>query len=176
MSTAVASVIIALLALFFSFFSFQLQQRRAYRLARGNVKPKLWIISQVYGDLRSIRLWNHGVGPAIIKSAQFEKEGHQRTNRIVDLFNAVNSGVRTRTGTVEWATFVGLESGRAIPAQGYITLVEQSLENLRGQGINKRTARLLLNRWRAEKTGIKVTIEYEDILGNKMESYEEILH
>src|SRR6201985_792302 len=148
--TAVASAIIALAALFFSIFSFQFQQRRADRLAKGNVKPKLWIISQRYEDLKSIQLWNHGVGPAIIKSAQFEK-GDQRTNKIVDLFRAVNSDVRTRTGPVKGVRFVGLESGRAIPAQGHITLVEQSLEYLRVQGIDDDAARRLLNRWQAEK-------------------------
>jgi hypothetical protein len=176
MSTAVASAIIAAAALAFSIASFQFQQCRAARLAKGSVKPKLWIISQTYENLKSIRLWNHGVGPAIIKSAQFEKEAHQPTNGIVDLFQAVNSNVGTPTGPVKWVTFVRLEPGRAIPAQDHITLVEQSEENLLAQHIDKDTARQLLNRWQAEKTRIKVTIEYEDIFGNKMETYTETLN
>lgn len=172
--TAVASAIIALAALFFSIASFRFQQRRADQLAKGNVKPKLWIISQGYKDLKSIQLWNHGVGPAIIKSAQFEKAG-KRTDSIVELFKAVNSGVRAQAGPIKWVRFVGLKSGRAIPAQGYITLVAQSLEYLQVQGIDDDAARQLLDRWQAEKTGIEVTIEYEDILGNKMESFREEL-
>jgi hypothetical protein len=173
--TAGASAIIALAALFFSIVSFQFQQRRADRLAKGNVKPKLWIISQGYGDLKSIQLWNHGVGPAIIKSAQFEKAG-ERTDSIVKLFKAVNSDDHTQARPVKWVKFVGLKSGRAIPAQGYITLVEQSLKYLRDQGIDDDAARRLLDRWQAEKTGIKITIEYEDILGHKMEPFQETLN
>jgi hypothetical protein len=173
--SALASAIIALAALAFSIVSFNRQQVRADRqqaraekLAMDSVKPLLWIQSQVYADLKSIRLRNHGLGPAVIKSARFEKEGHEPTNSIVKLFSQLSN--------VAWVTYVNLPKGRVVATQSDISLVKQTLEHLRGQGVEQKDALAILRRIQNEKKGIKVYIEYYDIFGNEMEPLEETLN
>lgn len=163
--SGVSSAVIALSALGFSIVSFNAQQKRAERDARAAVKPLLWVQSQVYEDLKSVRLANHGVGPAIIKLAIFEK-GDKRSNRLVDLFDL----------SITWETFIPLLAGRAIPAQSELLLVRESLTHLVNQGHTPPEARSILRSWQAQKTGISVRIEYEDILGNPMEPLVDVLH
>jgi hypothetical protein len=172
--SALASAVIALAALIFSIVSFsrqqvraERQQARAEKLAMDSVKPLLWVQSQVYLDVKSIRLRNHGLGPAVIKSARFEKEGHQPTNNIVNLFE--------QPSTVAWVTYANLPKGRVVAAQSDISLVKQTLEHLRDQGIEERNALTLLHQFQDEKKGIKVHIEYYDIFGNEMEPLEDTL-
>jgi hypothetical protein len=83
---SICSAIIALAALMFSIVSFKHQQDRADSYARASVKPLLSIKSQTYVDLKSIRIVNYGVGPAVIRKAEFRRgsEGVP-TNKIVDL-------------------------------------------------------------------------------------------
>jgi hypothetical protein len=172
---ALASAVIALAALAFSIFSFQRQQRRTERFETKKVKPLLWIRSETYTDQKSIQLWNYGLGPAIITSAQFEK-GDRRTHKIVELFDGINRIARSPAGHVKWVRFVGLLPNRAIPAQDHITLVEQSLENLQSQGVDEAAGLELLRLWMDAKTDIKVSIEYADIFGNTMKTFKETLH
>lgn len=70
-----------LAALIFSIVSFSRQQdradkqqARAEKLTVDSVKPLLWIQGQNYIDLKSVQLRNHGLGPAIIKLARFDKK------------------------------------------------------------------------------------------------------
>jgi len=173
--SALASAVIALAALVFSIVSFnrqqvraEQQQARAEKLTMDSVKPLLWIQSQIYADAKSIRLRNHGLGPAIIKSARFEKEGHQSSDNLVELFS--------RLSNVAWATYVNLPKGRVVAAQTDISLVKQTLEHLLGQGIDEESSLDILRRFQDEKRGIKVYIEYSDIFGNEMEPLREVLH
>ena len=89
-----ASVIIALSALVFSIVSFRQQQNRAEKqedraekLAVDSVKPLLEIQHERYMRTKAIRLRNYGLGPAVVKVAQFTKGGGSLTNKIVDLFD-----------------------------------------------------------------------------------------
>lgn len=172
--SALGSAVIALAALIFSIVSFNRQQARAERqqaraekLAMDSVKPLLWIQSQVYTDVKSIRLRNHGLGPAVIKSARFEKEGCQPTDSIVKLFDQLSNAA--------WVTYVNLPKGRVVAAQSDISLVKQTLQHLRGQGIEEKNALALLRRFQSGKKGIKVYIEYYDIFGNEMEPLKDTL-
>jgi hypothetical protein len=180
MWTALASAVIALAALAFSVISFQRQQDQAKRqqdraeeLTMASVKPFLSIRSQTYEDLKSIRLTNNGLGPAIIRSAQFEKPGRPPTNRIVDLFDHLREAEpRWRA----WERFVNLPPNRAIPAQGEVLLIQQSLEHLRKQGVEERAGLRLLSDWQEEKKGIEIYIEYEDIFERKMKPLKDTLN
>jgi len=164
---AVASALIALAALVFSVISFQNQQARAAAQQRASIKPLLWIHPQRYRDRKALLLRNYGLGPAIIRRAGFMREGHAATNRIVELFDLRTPGGPSRS--IVWETFDTVERGRAIPAQGEIVLIRQSLEHLVGQGIEESEGLRLLEAWQQQRTGIRVTIEYEDILGNTLE-------
>lgn len=163
---SIASLMVALAALIFSILSFNRQQDRAEIHARASVKPLLSIRSQTYTDLKSILLFNYGVGPAIIKKAEFRRgpEGPP-TNSIVKLFAL----------DITWESFVNVVPNRAIPAEGEIVLIKQSLPHLQSQGFSQDEALSLLHRWQQQKTGIVVRIEYEDIYGNKMLALDETL-
>lgn len=161
-----SAVIIASTSLIFSIVSFKKQQARAEIHASASVKPLLSIKSQKYIDLKSIRIENYGVGPAVIRKAEFRRgpEGTP-TNNIVDLFAL----------DIVWESFVNAPPNRAIPAQGEIVLIKESLAHLLGQGYDENAARSILNQWQEQKTGILVRIEYEDIYGTPMQVLEETL-
>jgi hypothetical protein len=163
--TGASSSVIALAALGFSVVTFRRQQARAERDARAKVKPLLWIQSQTYVDLKSIRLMNYGIGPAVIRKATFSK-GDEFSDRVVDLFDLP---IR------RWEMFIPLKDGRAIPAQSEMTLVRQSLAHLVGEGYPKDEALKILRDWQDQKKGISVRIEYEDILGNSMPPIVDVL-
>lgn len=172
--SAVASAIIALAALIFSVASFQRQQNRATEqqaaaqaLAVAGVKPLLWVHGQSFINLKTILLRNYGLGPAILRRVEFSKEGHPVTNRVVDLFDLSIPGQRSR---IIWETFDAIRENRAIPAQGEIKLLWQSLDHLTDQGIGELEGLALLAEWQKQRSGIRVFIEYEDILGNTLES------
>ena len=156
--SGLSSAVIALVALVFSMVTFQRQQERSERELRASVKPRLWIQSQIYENNKAILLMNHGIGPAIIRTAVFNK-GNKSTDSIVKLFDL---------GRLRWETFVGIKKGRAIPAQKEMTLVRLSLPHLMKQGFGEDQALKMLSSWQAQKSGITVRIEYEDILGNAM--------
>lgn len=164
---SVSSALIALSALLFSVFSFKKQQDRADAYSKISVKPLLSIKSQNYVDLKSIQLINYGVGPAVIRKVGFRRApDDESTNKIVDLFNL----------NIDWETFVNVPAKRAIPAEGEITLVKQSLKHLMNQGISEDDGLSILRDWKSQKTGILVHIEYSDIYGNEMEPMKEKLN
>ena len=164
--TGIASALIALAALGFSIYSFKSQQARAEQHAVANVRPLLSMQSLNYVDHKAIKLMNYGLGPAIVKRAVFSKGG-KSTDRIVDLF---------QLDIARWERFQNLPTDRAVPAQAEIVLVEQTLAHLVNQGYSENHACTLLSQWRAQKSGIEVYVEYQDIFGNNMEPLEDKLN
>jgi hypothetical protein len=154
----IASALIALVALGFSVFTFYKQQGRAERLARGNVKPILFIDRQRYPHLKSIILMNRGVGPAIIVAAQFTRNSRS-TKKLVELFDRDI-----------WERFrVDLPVGYAIPPLGDVILAKASIEHLvKEKGYSETEAIDRLRQWQMEQNEVVVHIEYEDILGTRM--------
>lgn len=157
---SICSLIVAVAALVFSAVSFRRQQARAERQARASVKPLLSIRSQNFVNLKSIRLVNSGVGPAIIRKAEFRRgAGGVPTNKIQELFNL---------NVPSWPHFVNVVPNRVIPADSEMLLVKLSLEFLESNHIEKPAALELLREWRKQKKGIVARVEYEDIYGNEM--------
>jgi hypothetical protein len=68
-----------------------------------------------------------------------------------------------------WETFDAVPPRRAIPVEGQITLIRQSLGHLVGQGMDESDGLRLLSLWQEQRRGIRVVIAYEDLLGNEME-------
>lgn len=172
---SLASVVIALCALIFSIVSFNRQQARAEqqqtrseKLSVDSVKPLLWLQCQSYTDIKSIQIRNYGLGPAVIKEARFTR-GQNSTDNIVDLFNHLSFTETSPPQRIRWETFINLPPRRAIPPQGDISLIKQSLNNLRSQGLEEGTALERLRRIQRERRGINAHIEYLDIFGNEME-------
>jgi hypothetical protein len=163
----IGSIFIAIIALGFSIYSFNKQQDRAEEHAKATVKPLLSIKSQNYLDLKSIRLINYGVGPAIIRHIEFKHPSDGRTtNKIVELFDL----------NIVWESFVDIPKDRVIPAEGEVVLIKQSLEHLVKQGIDNDDALMILRKWKSQKTGITIHIEYEDLYGNEMKTIDQILN
>lgn len=163
---ALSSAVIALAALLFSVFSFKRQLQRAEAYERASVKPLLSMRSQNYLDHKSIRVANYGVGPAVITDAAFTRHpGDEPTSRVVELFDL----------PIVWQHYVNLPEGRAIPAGGEVVLVEQTLDHLLDQGIDREKALAILADWRAQKHGIRVQIAYQDIYGNPMPPLQDVL-
>lgn len=157
--SGIVSIAIALAALIFSIHSFNKQQDRAETQAKGNVRPLLMMKSQKYIDVKSIEVANYGVGPAVVKTAKFYRiESENSTNDIVKLFDL----------EITWEIFTNLPSNRAIAPQEKIVLVGQSSDHLKSQGFTDERSLQLLKKWQEQKAGIKVEIEYLDILGNEM--------
>ena len=175
---AIASVVVAVAALIFSILSFNRQQVRAEqqqlrseKLATDSVKPLLWIQPQNYTNMKSIQLRNFGMGPAVIKLARFEKDG-RITDNVIKLFSHLNSAEDLGIRGVSWVTYVNLPPKRVIAPGADISLVKQSLQSLRSQGVNEAAGLELLRRIQQQKKSIKIRIEYLDIFGNEMEPLE----
>jgi hypothetical protein len=174
--TAIASIVIALAALGFTIFSFNRQQTNAHeqqvqaeRLAVSGVRPLLRINSQSYVNLKSLSLSNHGLGPAIVKVARFDRASLSPTSNVVDLFDHILTSVQRPQGRLFWETYQDVWSGLALPAQDRILLIKESSAHLTGQGMSQGAALDLLQQWQDARIGLKVHIEYNDILGNEME-------
>lgn len=173
---AIASAIIALAALSFTIFSFRRQQDRAdhqqaqaERFAVSSVRPILRIDPQSYRNLKSLRLSNHGLGPATVTEARFEKRGQLSTRKIVNLFQHLFVSARNPQGQLLWETFQDVWPGLVLPAQSGILLIKESAAHLIEQGMSEPAALDLLHKWQDERRGIRVHIEYTDIYGNEME-------
>jgi hypothetical protein len=171
--------VIALAALGFAIFSFGRQQTRAKqqqdqdeRFAVSSVRPILRINSQNYVHLKSLSLHNHGLGPAIVKVARFDKAGRSSTSNIVDLFQPLLASASHIHGQLLWETYQNVWSGLVLPAQNGIVLIRESADHLINQGLSQLDAEDFLRQWQDERRGIRVHIEYADIYGNEMEPLE----
>lgn len=159
---AVSSAVIALAALGYSVFMFNSQQNRAEEHAQANLRPILTIRTQAYANRKAIILRNVGVGPAVITSATFSKEG-KPTNNVVELFEELPIPY--------WETYINLPDGTVLPAQEDSILVLQTSRHLmdadvQGVEITKERALEILEQWDEIKSGIHASIKYEDVLGN----------
>jgi hypothetical protein len=163
--SSISSAVIALAALIFSVQSFRRQQQWSEKNARANVRPFFWLKLQNYTDLKSIILCNEGVGPAIITAAEFTKDGRS-TSRLVDLMDLE---------IPLWETFTGISRRRVVPPHGEVVLLRQSLGHLIDQGIDADTGLHILERLQRQRRGIEIHIDLEDIYGNVLDPYHEVI-
>lgn len=169
-----AAVIIALAALVFSFRIEARNHRRfeqdletSRKLAAANLKPLLYIRSQTYADLKSVILENRGVGPAVITRIRFSKDGRESRN-LAELFGLPE--VR------RWDLYrTYAESGTHLRAGAEEVLVRLSQPRLVEQGFAPEEALEILRRWQQAKTGIRIEIDYQDVLGNPQPPLAEVL-
>lgn len=167
---SIVSMVVAIVALFVAFrverrnqlrFDDQLKQSRKFAIA--NMKPLITIQSQIYINRKGITLSNFGVGTAVITNIEFEKGGYS-TRSLVELFDLGTEFM--------WDTFWKFSGDKYyIPANGRRQLVELTSKNLVKQEWSEDEAIALLAKWQAQKAGINVRIEYEDLIGNTLEPY-----
>ena len=172
----VASIVVSLLALVVVFrvehrnqkrFETQLEQSR--EIAAANLRPLLSLRSQIYVNQKGVSLENFGVGTAVISSIEFFRDGEKPTRHLVELFESPDD--------YAWDTFWRFSTKRYYLAAGTKhQLVKLTSANLIGQGCSEERALKLLEAWQSQKSGIRVRVRYEDVLDNRQEALDEVLH
>ncbi len=114
------------------------------------VKPHLKVYSQKYVDKKLIAIKNTGFGPAVITSSEFCR-GNICTGNLVELFDL----------DVTWEFYANLTKGASIKNSEMHVLMKLVLNESQGKTSEA------LKEWQKQKTGIKVKINYEDMVGNK---------
>jgi hypothetical protein len=74
-----------------------------------------------------------------------------------------------------WEHFTAISRRRVVPPQGEVVLLRQSLDHLVEQGIGAERGLDILARLHGERRGIEIRIEFEDIYGNALETYREVI-
>jgi len=168
--TGISSVAVAVLALIVAFFvenrnytRFKQQLEQSKKIAEANVKPLLLVQSEVYENVKSINLANRGVGVAVITKIEFSRGGGP-VNNIVDLFEFKSN--------FAWDTFQEFSVTQTYLSPGkQISLVRLTEKGLTTQGFDATQIRRILNDWQIQKSGIKICVEYQDVLGNQQNDY-----
>ena len=169
----VASILVAVAAVAALYLSYRNEKRNQDRfadqlklsqeIASANIRPLLTIHSQIYVNDIGISLINKGIGTAVITDIEFEKDG-RTTKSIVDFFDLGSD--------IMWDTFWKFSEKKSYLSAGKKRqLVELTVGNLKTQGWPEEKAIELLSRWQEQKRGIKIRIEYSDVLGNSIEPY-----
>ncbi len=170
----IMSTLVAVAALYLAFryerrnhLRFEDQLKQSKEIASANVMPLLTIHSQTYVDSKGISLVNGGIGTAVITDIEFIKEG-RTTRSLVDLFDLGPDFM--------WNSFWRFSGSKYYLRAGKkYQLVKLTVKNLVSQGWSEEEAKELLLGWQEQKTGIRIRIEYSNVLDNSMEPYCETL-
>ena len=151
--TAIAALIVSVISIVIAIVNMTMQ--RAHN--RKSVLPIGHLSVEDYENRISVRLQNNGVGPMIIEKVTVTRvsDGGQAKSAVIDFMPELPSGYL-------WSAFVGDIAGRAITAEGNITLVA-----LEGEQREKRfiTARTMT---REALSGLTIKVEYKNIYGESM--------
>jgi hypothetical protein len=128
-------------------------ERRAARALEAQHRPIVKLTSQRFEDLKSIKIYNPGLGVALITDAEFCRGSHCSANP-AEHFRFARP--------VMWDTFRSIPTG-ALRAGAELELLRLSVAGLIGQGIPRAEAREILRSWQEQKAGISVRIEYSDV-------------
>jgi hypothetical protein len=165
-----ASTAVAFVAIYLSFRSerrnqirFQEQLDLSRRIAEANIRPLLSLTAKTYVDRKGLELENLGTGTAVITKLTFQRGKHIAS----DILDVLDLEV-----DVEWDDFTSSISN--IPSKTSENLVELSEEKLLEQGISKSKAAALLEKLAGQIDEIKLTVTYEDVLGNVIARNDEI--
>jgi hypothetical protein len=136
------------------------------RIAAANIKPLLSINQVVAVDERKVTLYNDGLGPAVIRKLTFTKEG--RTGDSIPSILEIAKGFG-------WDSYREFNEPGYLQARAHIDLLVLSAKGLNGQGFNPTWVEEIFKKVNSEIIGIKISIELEDVLGNKQPNFETTL-
>ena len=165
-SISILSLTVAIIAIVVAFRVENRNQKRfdqgiseSKKIAEANVKPLLAIYTIGYETFRGMRLANQGQGTAVITNVVLHKNGVEGQNAadLVDLPQSMFWDTYWRFGGTNLYIKAGDER----------RLLELSQKNLIAQGIDEKEASEILSILKDEMNNIEITIEYEDIIGNK---------
>lgn len=150
--TAIAALFVSVVSIAIAVSNFVMQRRHN----RKSVQPIGHISVGSYENRIFVRLWNHGVGPMIVKTVAVNKVGEQQTKHsIIDFMPGLPKNR-------PWTTYVPDIAGRALSANDHITLI--ALEgDTRDKGyVSARQA------VRKALSSLSIKIDYENIYEEKM--------
>jgi len=160
---ALASVIVAVLALAASLETNKKQSIQSMTVAKAQVKPYLsYYSSNIGGDDRYV-LKNSGLGTAIITKVTYFKNGiDMHKSCAMDLFDSESSR--------EFAsTFQSLGSKQPVMPGQELDLAKLSEKELKEQGHSESEIKQIVQTFQDEARKISIDIEYEDVLGNSQD-------
>jgi hypothetical protein len=138
-------------------------------LAKAHVKPLISVYPSKFIDRKAITLTNGGLGTAIITGVTYSKGQVVERQALYKLF--------TISPAVVWDYFwVFTEATYYVQAGQKIMLVELKQKGLEEDGLAKAASLDILNSLQQQMEGVKIEIEYSDVLGNKQPSYQITLH
>jgi len=137
------------------------------KFAAINVRPLLSIETMDYENVKAVMLVNHGVGTAVITHISFSKIGGASSNNLAQLMYPDK--------TIMWDDFSYFNQKREFVRPGHkINLAKLSEAGLIASNVSKDKIQEIFQEWQKELAGIEVQIHYQDVLGNKQESYERL--
>jgi hypothetical protein len=136
------------------------------RIAAANIKPLLDMHPIVGPDERRVVLHNHGVGSAVIRKIIFTK-GKRSGNSIPSIL------VLENVKEFQWDYFERFAEGATYLRGGdHLNLLILSGTSLKGDGLTHASIDEIFKKLKNAIVGTKISIEFEDVLGNKQPNYE----
>ena len=172
-SAQMVSTLVGLVALLISFrnehrnqLRFQQQLEFSKSIAEANVRPLLALTISAYLDRKALELVNHGSGTAVITNIVFRR-GDREASCVADLIDLGRE--------VVWDDFTELEDTiEYLPSKASDTLIELTLERLAEQDLTEVDAEALMEDLESQLDEVKVTVTYEDVLGNIIAEAEQL--
>ncbi len=169
MIAQLAALFISLTALFVSFRverrnqrRFQQQLETSLTVAKANVAPCLGLSAEAYWDRQAIILHNYGPGTAIITELMCHR-GNQSSRDLGDLFALAPN--------VSFEEISGFSDGKNYaPGRSVEVILLLTLEKLVNAGHEPSDARRILEQLEKQIDEFSMTVTYEDVLHNEIES------
>lgn len=134
------------------------------KIAAANIKPLLGINQHLVIDLRKVILYNHGLGSAVITNIVFTKGGRSGYS-IPSVLEHVTE--------VSWKSFKEYShEGTYLRAGDHDDLLVLSGSWLKDQGLTDAQIIETFRKVDSELAGTKISIEFEDVLGNRQPNFE----
>jgi hypothetical protein len=168
---ALSAVILAVLSEIRAQKRFKQGNEIQEKIAAANVKPLLGVSNFENVDDCKVVLINHGLGTAIITKTIFSKNNLREEDCLVSVLDV--------PFTFRWKSacffeFVG-DQNLYLKAGGELDLVWLSRSFLKDQGLPDGTIESIFGAVKSQIKGCRITISYEDVLGNKQKDYDETL-
>jgi hypothetical protein len=161
---------IALVALIVACLSIALGAYQAYqadRVMHANIKPLLEIQYTNHSDQMSEVLFNYGLGPAEITDVQIHKNGIN--SRDMKDFIHLPYNAHYDSSHNFGSNICYVQNGQEI------VLAEITRNRLKEQGYNDTQVQEIMKAWEENLSGVGLSIDYEDILGEKQDTVKGIL-
>lgn len=166
----VASILVAIAALWVAIKSEKRSQDQFNQrielekeVVRAQFRPILIVNHSRSKNIHHIKVFNRGNGPAKVKSISIEKDGRMAERFMKELFSIPENEA------INWGTSrkIGKKVSYIQPGNS-ITLAEIYIKDIEVNKQIEKEAYQIIESFNKQASGIKITIKYEDFLGNKM--------